>query len=70
MSDFTVDDHGPIVLLKPETAEAVSWIAEHLGAQAPWFAGAIALERQYVDRLLHGIDQAELTWEPDDPTVH
>ena len=70
MSDFTIDDHGSLVLLKPETQEAYSWIAEHIGAPVPWFAGAIALEPRSMSALLSGILDDDLSWEPDSPTRH
>ena len=70
MSDFTVDDHGSIILLKPETQEAFEWIAENIGAPIPWFAGGIALEPRIMPSLLSGILADDLSWEPDSPTRH
>ena len=55
MSDFTLDDHGSLVLLKPETLKAFSWIAENIEAPIPWFAGGIALEPHRMSALLSGI---------------
>ena len=70
MSDFTVDDHGSIILLKPETQEAFEWIAENIGAPIPWFAGGIALEPQIMRPLLCNILADDLSFEPDSPTRH
>ena len=70
MSDFTVDDHGSIILLKPETQEAFDWIAENIGAPIPWFAGGIALEPRIMPSLLSGILDDDLSGEPDSPTRH
>ena len=70
MSDFTLDDHGSLVLLKPKTQEACSWITEHIGAPIPWFAGAVALDPQSIPDLLSGILDDDLSWEPDSPTRH
>ena len=70
MSDFTLDDHGSVVLLKPETPEAFNWIAENIGAPIPWFAGGIALEPHSMSALLSGILGDDLSWEPDSPTRH
>jgi len=39
MSDFIIDDHGSIVLLRPESQDAIEWIAENIGSPLPWFAG-------------------------------
>jgi len=68
MSDFTVDDHGSLVLLKPETPEAFEWITENIRAPIPWFAGGIALEPHSMSALLSGILGDDLSWEPDSPT--
>jgi len=70
MSDFTVDDHGSLILLKPETPEAFSWIAENIGAPIPWFAGGIALEPRTMPALLSGILDDALSGDPDSPTRH
>ena len=70
MSDFTIDDHGSLILLKPETTEAFEWIAENIGAPIPWFAGGIALEPRTMPALLSGILDDDLSWEPDSPTRH
>ena len=70
MSDFTLDDHGSVVLLKPETPEAFEWIAENIQAPVPWFAGAIAIEPRIMHPLLRSILNDELSWEPDSPTRH
>jgi len=70
MSDITVDDHGSLVLLKPEPPEAFEWIAENIGAPIPWFAGGIALEPRIMPSLLSGILDDDLSWEPDSPTRH
>ena len=70
MSDFTLDDHGSLVLLKPETLEAFSWLAENIEAPIPWFAGGIALEPRSMSALLSGILGDDLSWEPDSRTRH
>jgi len=70
MSDFTIDDHGSLVLLKPETQEAFSWIAENIGTPVIWFAGGIALEPHSMSALLSGILGDDLSREPDSPPRH
>ena len=70
MTDFTVDDHGSIVLLRPETLQAWSWILANLGQEVPTFAGAIAIERKYVQPILLGLVRDDLTWETPTPTSH
>ena len=68
MSDFTIDDYGAVVLLRPETEAARAWVGDNLDQPLPWLAGAIAIERCSVSPLLHDIDDALLTWGPADPT--
>ena len=70
MSDFTVDDHGSLILLKPESPEAFEWIADNIGAPSPWFAGGIALEPSIIPSLLCSILEDDLSFEPDSPTRH
>ena len=70
MSDFTVDDHGSLILLKPESQEAFEWIAENIGAPIPWFAGGIALEPSIIPSLLCSLLKDDLSFDPDSPTRH
>ena len=70
MTDFTIDDHGSIVLLRPETRQAWAWILDNLGQEAPTFAGAIVIERKYVEPILLGLTQDDLTWTSPTPTIH
>ena len=69
MADFTIDDYGAVVLLRPETEAARAWVGNNLDQPLPWLAGAIAVERCYVSPLLHDIDDALLTWSPAAPTL-
>ena len=70
MSDFTVDAHGSLILLKPESPEAFEWIAENIGAPIPWFAGGIALEPSIIPSLLCSILEDALSFEPASPPRH
>ena len=70
MHDFSLDDHGTIVLLRPETHQARVWVLENLGDNLPSIAGAIAIERRYVDSILTGLRRDALTWAPPPPTIH
>ncbi len=71
MYDFTLDDHGSIVLLRPENQEATAWIQINLGSGITWSNGAVAIERQYVTPILYSINADNLTWSPDPtPTIH
>tara|TARA_R100000315_G_scaffold49676_1_gene23850 strand:+ start:1017 stop:1229 length:213 start_codon:yes stop_codon:yes gene_type:complete len=70
MTDFTIDDHGSIVLLHPVTDQARAWIQENLGDNLPRLAGAIAIDRQYIDIILVGLFRDDLSWDTPTPTLH
>ncbi len=70
MTDFTIDDHGSIVLLHPVTDQARAWIQENLGDGLTILAGAIAVERQYIDYILVGLFRDDVTWDTQTPTLH
>ena len=70
MPDFTIDDHGSIVLLHPVTDQARAWVADNLPAQPVSFAGALAIERRFIEPILWGIHQDDLTWGSPVPTMH
>jgi hypothetical protein len=70
MSDFTIDDHGSLILLTPRSAGAIEWITDNLGPELPWFAGAVPLEPKYLQSILHDIGQDDLTWCTASPTRH
>ena len=52
---FTLTDHGSIVLLKPETAAAQAWCDEHLDPERQTWAGAVVVEHRYVEAILDAI---------------
>lgn len=70
MSDFTIDDHGAIVLLEPLTDQARAWVLDNLGDGLTILAGAIAVDKQYIDLILVGLFRDDLTWETPTPTLH
>ena len=48
MTDYTVTNHGSVWLLRPTHAAAAAHLREHVGEEAQWFAGALAVEPRYV----------------------
>lgn len=55
--DFTLEHHGSIVLLKPNTGEAIEWtntkIGKDNGVQPLW--PVAVLEPRYVSEIVSGI---------------
>jgi hypothetical protein len=52
MSDFRIENHGSVVLVRPLNDEARDWLQEHTDGQ--WFGDALAVEPRYVENLLVG----------------
>ena len=64
MSDFQIENHGSIVLLRPLTDAAQAWATEHLsGPETQYFGGAVAIEPRYVGAILEGLSDDGLTVE-------
>ena len=63
MTDFTLVNHGSVVLLRPWSDEARAWVTDHLPADAPARGKSIAIEPRYVTPILDGIEADALTWE-------
>ena len=53
--DIRVERHGSVALVRPQTAAAREWLAEHVEAGAQWFGGALAVEPRYLDALVEGL---------------
>lgn len=53
-ADFTVENHGSIFLLTPETDAGRAWATEHLPEDAPRFGGAFAVEPRYIRDIVEG----------------
>ena len=53
--DFTIDDHGSLVLLHPKTEQAREWVSEHLPDDAQRFGGAVVVEPRYIEDIIAGI---------------
>jgi len=46
--DFTVENHGTIVLVVPNNIEAKNALVGCIDSEAQWFAGALVAEPRYV----------------------
>lgn len=43
-SDYLIENHGSIILLRPTNAYARQFLSESVDSEAQWFAGALAVE--------------------------
>lgn len=50
---FDVEDHGTIVLVRPQTEDVRRWLVEN--TDGTWFGGALAVEPRYVEALVAGL---------------
>lgn len=55
MPEFTIADHGSIVLVTPITDECRIFLEDHTGEEAQWFGPALAVEPRYVGPLVEGL---------------
>ena len=56
-TDFVVENHGSIFLLKPLTPSATSWLEEHIGQDngfQPYWPTCV-IEHRYIWPILEGI---------------
>lgn len=64
IADFTLENHGSILLLRPNTPEAQAWVNEHFSSDnTQMFSNAIAVAPRYVSDIVQGIVDACLTIE-------
>lgn len=62
MTDFTITNHGSLLLLRPTTDEAKEWVEEHLThPETQFFGGAVAVEPRYIQPIIDGIEDDGLT---------
>lgn len=60
-ADFTVFDHGSIVILNALTEQAQAWVDEHLPEdRLTWGVNGVVIEPRYVDAIIEGIIDAGL----------
>lgn len=61
MHDFTIENHGSIFLLRPNTVVAREWIVQNIQPDAQWYGDAVAVEHRYIDDIIDGITNAGMT---------
>lgn len=56
MADFTLADHGSVVILTAVSKAAKAWASEHLPSDAQtWARHGSVIEPRYVDAIVDGI---------------
>ena len=66
MTDFQIEDHGTIFLVRPLTDGATDWINDNVdteGADVQWMGNAVVVEHRYVEDLAGGLTDAGFTVE-------
>lgn len=53
--DFTFENHGSIVLCRPQNEAAAEHLLNNVGSESPWFGDALAVEPRYVAGLIEGL---------------
>jgi hypothetical protein len=56
MADFTVADHGSIVLVTPLNDECRKFLEDHTAEEAQWYGGALVVEPRYLADLVTGLN--------------
>jgi len=57
--DFSVDNHGSIIILTPLTDLAEDWVAEHISQDAlAWGSKGVVVEPRYIGDIVSGIVDA------------
>lgn len=57
-AQLTAENHGSLILIRPITAPARSWLHEHVDGEAQWFSGALVVEPRFFDALCVGLNDA------------
>jgi hypothetical protein len=61
-SDFNIQYHGTVTLLKPLTDACAEWVEENVAAEDwQWLGGALAVEPRYLPPLVEGLIEAGFT---------
>ena len=61
MTDFSLTDHGSIVVLTPLNNEAREWLDRSIDDEAQWFGRGLVIEPRYVGDIVDGIIADGLT---------
>lgn len=58
MPDYTVENHGTLFLVRPETDAARQHLSDHVEEAAQWWCGALVVEPRYVYQLAFDLGEA------------
>lgn len=53
--DFSIENHGSILLFRMNTPAASEWVSENVQPDAQFFGDALAVERRYARDLATGM---------------
>lgn len=59
--DFTLEDCGSIMLLKPHNEPARQWLVESTPDEAMWWGGGLVIEPRYVGAIVNGVIDSGFT---------
>jgi hypothetical protein len=60
-ADIQVENHGTILLFRPQTDAAREWLTAHVDSEAQWFGGALVVEPRYAADLAQGLEDEGFT---------
>lgn len=61
-ADFTITDHGSIVMVRPLTEAATEWVEENVGIEPwAWMGDAFACDHRMAGDLIAGIESEGFT---------
>jgi hypothetical protein len=57
--ELTVENHGSLILLRPNTEAMRAVLVRLTGPAATWFGGALVVEPRYVQAIVEAIARGE-----------
>lgn len=63
--DFVLENHGSILLLRPQNEQAIAWVDEHIGSEngfQPYWP-TVVIEHRFVSNIVRGIQNDGLAVE-------
>lgn len=63
MTDVTIIDEYPVYLVTFNTQRAISWAGFNIAEDSTWFESKLVIEEQYIDHLLFGLKDANISIE-------
>ena len=62
VSDFDIENHGSVVLLRPLSTDADNWVQENISDDVLRFGGAVVVEPRYIGPVMEGLSAEGLTY--------